>query len=69
MNKELWKLTVKDQTRRLHKGSLIKDVFSGRSNPELERLYRYLDSHEEVQFLIKGGNTWANNLTRGWKNS
>ena len=65
INKELWKLTIKYKTTLLHKGSLVKDAFSGRAYPDLERLHRYLRSHEEVQFLIKGGkhvgkqfNTW-----------
>ena len=55
MGRELWKLRLKYDTKLLHKGSLVRDKFSGRSYPVLKRLYEYLDTHDEVQFLVKGG--------------
>ena len=55
IGRELWKLRLKYDTKLLHKGSLIRDKFSGRSYPVLKRLYEYLDIYDKVQFLIKGG--------------
>ena len=52
---QLWKLTIKYQPKQVHKGSLLTNTYSGRDYDPLNRLYHYLNGHQDIQFLVKGG--------------